>query len=49
METLKGSKLTNITRNVAVEAKQTSMANVVVHDVSLCVDFLIFRRNVSCL
>jgi len=28
METLKGSKLTNITRNVLVEAKQTSKANV---------------------
>lgn len=43
------SELTNITLNVIVQAKQTSMANVVVHDVSLCVDFLIFRRTVSCL
>jgi len=49
MENLKGSKLTNITLNVVVEAKQTSMANVVVHGVSLCVDFLILRRTVSCL
>jgi hypothetical protein len=49
MGTLKSSKLTNITLNVVVEAKQTSMAKVVVHDVSLCGDFLILRRTVSCL